>query len=74
MCQPEKYIFSDRSLDVLNVLTKNIEINLEESVAREITEICPLQWGTLIDEDAKRFAIDILLGAGLLHLVSFFYT
>lgn len=70
LCQPKKYLFSDKSLDVLDVLTKNIEINLEENIAKDITEKHQLLWGILGPEDAKSFAIDILLGAGLLYVIA----
>lgn len=64
LLQPQKYLFSDKSLDVLNILSKNCEINLETNVMKEVIENHQLLWGAIDPNDAIKLAPSIVLGAG----------
>ncbi|XP_015926197.1 protein-lysine N-methyltransferase EEF2KMT [Parasteatoda tepidariorum] len=65
LCQPKQYIFTDKSWEVLNVLSSNIQIN-ELDLKCDIQQI-PLVWSTTTENDAKKLSSDILLGADLVY-------
>lgn len=66
LCQPQKYLFTDKSCDVLERLSKNIAINFQESSIRDKVETHQLLWGKMKSDDAKWLEADFVLGAGMI--------
>ncbi|KAF8767974.1 Protein-lysine N-methyltransferase EEF2KMT like protein [Argiope bruennichi] len=63
-CDPEKYIFSDKSKEVLKLLSSNIKINLKNH-GNGVTEQQQLTWADINNEEAAIISPDVILGTDI---------
>ncbi|GIX85183.1 protein-lysine N-methyltransferase EEF2KMT [Caerostris extrusa] len=63
--KPEKYIFTDKSWEVLKLLSSNIKINISNSENSAIQQK-QLMWADINDKEAATLSPDIILGTGSL--------
>ncbi|GIY07950.1 protein-lysine N-methyltransferase EEF2KMT [Caerostris darwini] len=63
--KPEKYIFTDKSWEVLKLLSSNIKINIPNPENSGIQQK-QLLWADINDKDAATLSPDIILGTGTL--------
>lgn len=65
-CNPQKYIFSDKSEEVLKLLSTNIKINFKSHDA--LIEKQQLMWADINNEEANALSPDVILGTGTYSL------
>ncbi|CAL1281558.1 unnamed protein product [Larinioides sclopetarius] len=63
-CNPKKYIFSDKSEEVLKLLSSNIKINFKNHV-NTFVEQRQLMWADISDEEAEVISPDVILGTDI---------
>ncbi|GBN98573.1 Protein-lysine N-methyltransferase EEF2KMT [Araneus ventricosus] len=63
-CDPAKYIFSDKSDEVIKLLSSNIKINFKNH-DNIVTEQRQLMWADISDEEAKVISPDVILGTDI---------
>ncbi|GFR05593.1 protein-lysine N-methyltransferase EEF2KMT [Trichonephila clavata] len=63
-CNPLKYIFTDKSPEVLKLLSSNIEINIHK-LENPVIEQHQLFWSDITEKEAHSFYPDVILGADI---------
>lgn len=63
-CNPLKYIFSDKSPEVLKLLSSNIQINIQ-NLNNSAIEQLQLFWSDITEKEANSLFPDVILGADI---------
>ncbi|GFV50191.1 protein-lysine N-methyltransferase EEF2KMT [Trichonephila clavipes] len=63
-CNPLKYIFTDKSPEVLKLLSSNIQLNIDK-LQNPVIEQHELFWSDITEKEANLFYPDVILGADI---------
>lgn len=70
-CSPRRYIFSDCHPGVLQRLRDNVKLNGLMGETRPVVSVEEMDWAAATEEQIKQTDADVIIAAGLIHLIWF---